>query len=75
MQRAESCRIAARFVLALASLLMSAAACADWKTYDSTQYGFSMLIPAGAGVATRESGAWGGIAGSFEGLRIIEVPG
>jgi hypothetical protein len=69
LQRAASCRIASRFGIALVTLLMSASAFADWKQYDSAPYGFSMLIPAGAGVATRESGAWGGIAGSFEGLR------
>src|SRR6185369_11642176 len=70
MQRAASCRIASRFAVALAALLMSATAFADWKLYESAPYGFAMLIPAGAGVATRESpGGWGGIAGSFEGLR------
>ena len=70
MQRTASRRLASRFGVALAALLMSATAFADWKNYDSPAYGFSMLIPAGAGVATRESpGGWGGIAGSFEGLR------
>jgi hypothetical protein len=68
-QRTASRRIASRFILALAAFLVPAAAFADWKHYESAPYGFSMLIPAGAGVATRESGAWGGIAGSFEGLR------
>ena len=71
MQRTASCRIASRVGVALAALMMSAAAFAsDWKTYESSQYGFSMLIPAGAGVSTRESaGGWGGIAGAHEGLR------
>jgi hypothetical protein len=71
MQGIASCRIASRFVLALASLLMSAAAFAsDWKYYDASQYGFSMNVPAGAGVVTREwGGGWGGITGVFEGVR------
>ena len=63
-------RIATRFCVALAGLLVAASAFADWKYYETKKYGFSMLIPEGASMATREwGGGWGGISGSSEGVK------
>ena len=63
--------IASRFGVALAALLLSAAAFAsDWKYYEAKKYGFSMLVPTGASLATREwGGGWGGISGTSEGVK------
>lgn len=64
--------IASRFGLAFAAMLLSAAAfAADWKYYETKQYGFSMLVPTGANLSTREwGGGWGGMTGSYEGIRL-----
>ena len=60
----------ARFGLAIAALLLSASALADWKYYETKKYGFSMLVPEGASLSTREyGGGWGGISGSSEGVK------
>lgn len=54
----------------LASLLMfSAAQASDWKYYETKQYGFSMLVPTGAKLQTREwGGGWGGMKSEYEGI-------
>ena len=63
-------RIATRFSVALVALLMSAAALADWKYYETKKYGFSMLVPNGASLRTMEwGGGWGGITGVSEGVK------
>jgi hypothetical protein len=63
-------RTASRLLMALATLLLSASALADWKYYEAKKYGFSMLVPVGTSLATREwGGGWGGIAGTSEGVK------
>ena len=63
-------RLASRFLMALATLLLSASALADWKYYEAKKYGFSMLVPNGASLGTREwGGGWGGISGVSEGVK------
>jgi len=60
----------ARFGLAIAALLLSASALADWKYYEAKKYGFSRMVAEGASLSTREySGGWGGISGSSEGVK------
>jgi len=60
----------ARFGLAIAALLLSASALADWKYYETKKYGFSMLVPTDAKLNTREwGGGWGGISGTSEGVK------
>lgn len=61
----------ARIFVALAGLMLYAAAHAtDWKYYETKQYGFSMLVPSGASLQTREwGGGWGGISSNYEGVK------
>jgi hypothetical protein len=69
--RSASRHIGSRLGLALAALLLSASALADWKYYEAKKYGFSMLVPNGAKLATREwGGGWGGMSGSYEGVKL-----
>ena len=68
--RTASRGIASRFFLALGALLLSTAALADWKYYEAKKYGFSMLVPEGTKLNTREwGGGWGGINGTSEGVK------
>src|SRR5687768_15436016 len=62
---------ALQVAMLLAAMVLSASALAsDWKYYETEKYGFSMLVPAGAKLATREwGGGWGGMSGSHEGVR------
>jgi len=54
----------------LAGLLLSASAFADWSYYETKPYGFSMLVPIGTKVQTREwGGGWGGISANHEGVK------
>ena len=61
----------ARMLAMLAGLLLLAPAQAsDWKYYESKEYGFSMLVPTGAQLQTKEWGnGWGGISSLHEGVR------
>ena len=54
------------------ALTISAVAIAsDWKSYDASAYGFSMLVPTGVNVRERESGGgWGGMYAEFEGVKL-----
>jgi len=63
--------LVAKILMLLAGLALHALAQAqDWKYYEARDYGFSMLIPTGAGIQTREwGGGWGGIASTYEGVR------
>ena len=51
-------------------MLFAAAHASDWKYYETKPYGFSMLVPTGAKLQTREwGGGWGGISSNYEGLK------
>ena len=60
----------------LAAMILAAAAAAtalaaDWKYYDAKDWGFSMLVPAGVSVNTREWGdGWGGMFANHEGVKL-----
>jgi hypothetical protein len=62
--------IKSRLAVTAAGLLLSLAALADWNYYQSKPYGFSMLVPAGTKVMTREwGGGWGGIHATVDGVK------
>ena len=60
-----------KFLALLTGLVLcSVALAADWKYYETKQYGFSMLVPSGAKLQTREwGGGWGGMSSTFEGVK------
>lgn len=46
----------------------------EWREYTAADYGFSMLVPAGTMMATREfGGGWGGLVGEHDGTSVIGV--
>jgi hypothetical protein len=65
-------KIASNALLAAGALLAAATAFAsDWKSYEARDFGFSMLVPAGAAVKEREwGGGWGGLFAEHEGVRL-----
>ena len=64
-------RLVSRIFALLAGLVLFAAAHAsDWKYYETKDYGFSMLVPSGAKLQTREwGGGWGGISSNYDGVK------
>jgi len=64
-------QVASRLAVALAAVLLSATAFAsDWKYYETKKYGFSMLVPNGTRLNTRQwGGGWGGISGRSEDVK------
>ena len=66
-------RVASHFVLgALAALLALPAVAQDWTQYQAKEYGFSMLVPPGTQIRTREyGGGWGGLNATVEGVRLF----
>ena len=63
-------RLVGAFFGLLAGLMTSTAALADWKYYETKEYGFSMLVPVGANLNTKEwGGGWGGMNSTFEGVK------
>jgi hypothetical protein len=70
-EHTASRHVASRLAVSLAALLLSAAAFAsDWKYYETKRYGFSMLVPSGTRLNTREwGGGWGGISGTSEDVK------
>jgi hypothetical protein len=52
-------------------LAVSQFAVADWKTYDVPTYGYSMLIPEGTKMTTKElGGGWGQLCGNSDGVKL-----
>ena len=63
-------RLVQTFFGLLVGLMMSTAAFADWKYYETKEYGFSMLLPAGAKLNTKEwGGGWGGMNSNYDGVK------
>ncbi|EDY22304.1 hypothetical protein CfE428DRAFT_0429 [Chthoniobacter flavus Ellin428] len=58
-------------------VFVSGAAFADpagWTTYKANDYGFSMLVPEGAKVQTKEwGGGWGGLYSEHDGVTLYAV--
>jgi hypothetical protein len=58
----------------VAGLLLCVAsqlAMADWKNYDAPTYGYSMLVPEGTRMTSRElGGGWGQLWGNSEGVKL-----
>ena len=51
--------------------VMAQVAVADWKYWEAKNYGYSMLIPQGATMKTRElGGGWGSLYGESEGVKL-----
>lgn len=45
-----------------------------WETYKADTYGFSMLIPKGTQIRTKEwAGGWGGLVGTHDGVTVYGV--
>lgn len=43
-----------------------------WETYEAKEYGFSMLIPEGTEMVTKEwSDGWGGLLGTYDGVSVF----
>jgi hypothetical protein len=60
----------AKFVVLFTGLLLSTGAFADWRYYETKEYGFSMLVPQGAKLNTKEwGGGWGGMSSNYEGVK------
>jgi hypothetical protein len=58
---------------AAGALLLAAAqlAAADWKSYDAQTYGYSMLVPEGTRMTTKElGGGWGQLWGDSDGVKL-----
>lgn len=46
----------------------------DWQSYSADDYGYSMLVPAGTRMETREfGGGWGGLRGDSQGVKVVGV--
>lgn len=63
----------ARIAIVLALTLSTSAALGEdgWAEYHAEDYGFAMLVPAGAEIEEREwKGGWAGIAGSYQGVEL-----
>lgn len=63
-------------VLAIVLTLGSAsgATAQGWSTYSADDYGFSMLVPEGTTIETKQwKGGWGGLVGESEGVTVIGV--
>lgn len=46
----------------------------EWKRYSAPDYGFSMLVPAGISLVTKEfGGGWGGLKGQHEGVTLLGI--
>ncbi|HXF77560.1 MAG TPA: hypothetical protein VN598_01745 [Usitatibacter sp.] len=59
--------------LAAAALLCAASqlATADWTKYDAPTYGYSMLVPEGTKMTSRElGGGWGQLWGNSDGVKL-----
>jgi hypothetical protein len=51
--------------------LVAQYAAADWKYYQAKDYGFSMLVPEGTRMSSRElGGGWGSLSGVSEGVKL-----
>lgn len=66
-----------QFGFALAVFLAASfdtAMAGPWQAYNAPDYGFSMLVPEGAQLETREwPGGWGGLRGSYQGVTVLGV--
>ncbi|MGE4071002.1 MAG: hypothetical protein AB7E72_07490 [Lysobacterales bacterium] len=63
---------AAVFVFAL--IMQTSAFAEEWSVYESSDYGFSMLVPSGTKLETKEfGGGWGGLRGASEGVNLVAV--
>jgi len=61
-------------VLLITVLGAFAAQASGWETYKANAYGFSMLIPEGTQMQTKEwAGGWGGLSGAHEGVTVYGV--
>ncbi len=62
---------------ALAVLLVfqqGALASAEWRTYNSEEYGFSMLVPQSAVFVEREYGnGWGALIANYDGIMLYAI--
>jgi hypothetical protein len=62
-----------RALLIVVSVALSAEA-SGWDTYRANEYGFSMLIPEGTQMKTKEwAGGWGGLFGEHDGITVYGV--
>lgn len=64
------------FVLAVLAAMPFAGSAGsdDWQPYSDSKYGFSMLVPGGTQMATREwPGGWGGMAAEADGVTVLGV--
>lgn len=66
------------FLILMAFLIAAPGALAQdgdgWETYYANDYGFSMLVPAGTRLETKEwPGGWAGLYGEHEGVAVIGV--
>ena len=64
-------RLSTRLIVATLLGLAAQFAAADWKLYEAKDYGFSMLIPEGTKMASKElGGGWGQLWGNSEGVKL-----
>lgn len=46
----------------------------NWQNYTAADYGFSMMVPAGTELKTKDfGGGWGGLTGESEGTTVIGI--
>lgn len=63
-----------KWLLVLCLMLPAALWAGDWQDFRADDYGYSMLIPAGTKMETRQFGAgWGGLRGESQGVKVVGV--
>lgn len=66
-----------RVLLITLSFALSALAFAGgggWRLYEDAQFGYSMLVPEGAQLATRQwPGGWGGLHVEYQGVQVLGI--
>ena len=67
----QSKSLASRFIAGALLCAVAQFAAADWKYYEAKNYGFSMLVPEGTKMTSRElGGGWGQLWGNSEGVKL-----
>lgn len=67
-------KLGCSILLLVAVGMTGPAAAHQWLAYNAPDYGFSMLVPEGAQLQSRQwPGGWGGLSGSYEGVTLFAM--
>ncbi|HSW83221.1 MAG TPA: hypothetical protein VLH12_07085 [Usitatibacter sp.] len=67
----QSKSLASRFIAGALLCALAQFAAADWKYYEAKNYGFSMLVPEGTKMTSKElGGGWGQLWGNADGVKL-----